>query len=68
MIEKVIINYICDEEGIYDLKLMNVYEDKKNICIYNYYAKSRFLCNPNTLMKNYEKFSPVKTLCYLDNQ
>ena len=65
---KVIINYICDEEGIYDLKLMNVYEDKKNICIYNYYAKSRFLCNPNTMMKNYEKFSPVKTLCYLDNQ
>ena len=64
---KVIINYICDEEGIYDLKLMNVYEDKKNICIYNYYAKSRFLCNPNTMMKNYEKFSPVKTLCYLDN-
>ena len=25
---KVIINYICDEEGIYDIKLMNVYEDK----------------------------------------
>jgi hypothetical protein len=64
---KVIINYICDEEGLYDLKLMNVYEDKKNICVYNYYAKSRLLCNPNTLMKNYKKFSPVKTLCYLDN-
>ena len=64
---KVIINYICDEEGIYDLKLMNVYEDKKNICVYNYYAKSRLLCNPNTMMKNYEKFSPVKTFCYLDN-
>ena len=64
---KVIINYICDEEGLYDLKLMNVYEDKKNICVYNYFAKSRLLCNPNTLMKNYKKFSPVKTLCYLDN-
>ena len=64
---KVIINYSCDEEGIYDFKLMNVYEDKKNICIYNYYAKSRLLCNPNTMMKNYVKYSPVKTFCYLDN-
>ena len=64
---KVIINYSCDEEGLYDLKLMKVYEDKKNICVYNYYAKSRLLCNPNTLMKNYKKFSPVNTLCYLDN-
>ena len=64
---KVIINYICDDEGIYDLKLMNVYEDKKNICVYNYYAKSRLLCNPNTMMKNYKQFSPVKTFCYLDN-
>ena len=63
---RVIINYICDEEGIYDLKLMNVYEDKKNICIYNYYAKSRLLCNPNIMMKNYEKFSATKTFCYLD--
>ena len=64
---KVIINYICDEEGLYDLKLMNVYEDKKNICVYNYYAKSRLLCNPNTMMENYKKYSSVKTLCYLDN-
>ena len=64
---KVIINYSCDEEGIYDFKLMNVYEDKKNICIYNYYARSRLLCNPNTMMKNYVKYSPVKTFCYLDN-
>ena len=64
---KVIINYICDEEGIYDLELMNVHEDKKNICVYNYYAKSRHLCNPNTMMKNYQKFSPMNTLCYLDN-
>ena len=64
---KIIINYSCDEEGLYDLKLMNVFEDKKKICVYNFYAKSRLLCNPNTLMKNYKKFSPVKTLCYLDN-
>ena len=64
---KVIINYICDEEGIYDLKLMNVNEDKKNICVYNYYAKSRLLCNPNSMMKNFAKFSPVKTYCYLDS-
>ena len=64
---KVIINYMCDEEGIYDLELMNVHEDKKNICVYNYYAKSRHLCNPNTMMKNYQKFSPMNTLCYLDN-
>ena len=33
---KVIINYSCDEEGLYDLKLMKVYEDKKNICVYKY--------------------------------
>ena len=65
---KVIIKYICDEEGIYDLKLEKVNEDKKNICVYNYYAKSRLLCNPNTFMKNYAKFSPVKTFCYLDDE
>ena len=59
---KVIINYICDEEGLYDLKLMNVYEDKKNICVYNYYAKSRLLCNPNTMMENYKKYATIKIL------
>ena len=64
---RVIIYYTCDEEGIYELKLTNVFEDKKNICVYHYYAKSKYLCNPNTLMKNYVKFSGLKTYCYLDN-
>ena len=65
---RVIIYYTCDEEGIYDLQLTNVYEDKKHLCVYHYYAKSRFLCNPNMLMKNYAKFSGLKTYCYLDNK
>jgi hypothetical protein len=64
---RVIIYYTCDEEGIYELKLTNVYEDKKDICVYHYYAKSKYLCNPNMLMKNYLKFSGLKTFCYLDN-
>ena len=64
---KVIINYSCDEEGIYDFKLTKVHEDKKSICVYNYYAKSRFLCNPNYMMKNYLKKSGTKTSCYLDS-
>ena len=64
---RVIVYYSCDEEGIYELKLTNVFEDKKNICVYHYYAKSKFLCNPNTLMKNYIQSSGLKTYCYLDN-
>ena len=64
---RVIIYYTCDEEGIYELKLTNVFEDKKDICVYHYYAKSKYLCNPNMLMKNYLKFSGLKTYCYLDN-
>ena len=64
---RVIIYYSCDEEGLYELKLTNVFEDKKNICVYHYYAKSKYLCNPNTLMKNYVKSSGLKTYCYLDN-
>ena len=64
---RVIIYYSCDEEGIYDLKITNVFEDKKDICVYHYYAKSKYLCNPNKLMQNYLKFSGLKTFCYLDN-
>ena len=52
---RVIAYYSCDEEGKYDLKLTNVFEDKK------------YLCNPNLLMKNYVKSSGLKTYCYLDN-
>ena len=64
---RVIIYYSCDEEGIYELKITNVFEDKKDICVYHYYAKSKYLCNPNMLMKNYLKFSGLKTYCFLDN-
>ena len=64
---RVIIYYSCDEEGLYDLKLDNVYEDKKDICVYHYYAKSKYLCNPNMLMEKYLKSSGLKTYCYLDN-
>ena len=67
-LRRVIIYYTCDEEGLYDLQLTNVYEDIKNLCVYHYYAKSKYLCNPNMLMKNYLKFSGLKTYCYLDNQ
>ena len=64
---RVIIYYTCDEEGIYDLKITNVFEDKKDICVYHYYAKSKYLCNPNKFMQNYLKFSGLKSLCFLDN-
>ena len=64
---RVIAYYSCDEEGKYDLKLTNVYEDKKQICVYHFYAKSKYLCNPNAIMKNYVKSSGLKTYCYLDN-
>ena len=64
---RVIAYYSCDEEGKYDLKLTNVFEDKKQICVYHFYAKSKYLCNPNLLMKNYVKSSGLKTYCYLDN-
>ena len=64
---RVIIYYTCDEEGIYELKLTKVFEDKKDICVYHFYAKSKYLCNPNMLMRNYIKSSGLKTFCYLDN-
>lgn len=64
---RVIAYYSCDEEGKYDLKITNIFEDKKQICVYHFYAKSKYLCNPNALMKNYVKFSGLKTYCYLDN-
>ena len=64
---RVIVYYSCDKEGIYDFQLTNVYEDKKHLCVYHFYAKSKFLCNPDMLMKNYHKFSGLKTYCYLDN-
>ena len=64
---RVIAYYSCDEEGKYDLKLTNVFEDKKQICVYHFYAKSKYLCNPNVIMKNYVKSSGLKTYCYLDN-
>ena len=64
---RVIIYYSCDEQGLYDLQVDKVFEDKKDICVYHFYAKSKYLCNPNMLMQNYLKSSGLKTSCYLDN-
>ena len=64
---RVIIYYSCDEEGKYGLKFTNVFEDKKKLCVYHFYAKSKLLCNPNMIMKNYIKSQGLKTYCYLDN-
>ena len=64
---KVIIYYSCDKEGLYDFKIDNVYENKKDLCVYYFYAKSRHLCNPNVLMRNYLQHAGLKTYCYLDN-
>ena len=65
---RVIINYICDEEGVDDYKITNVYEDKKKVCRYEYYVKTKYLCNPNTVRKNYLKFAELKTYCFEDGK
>ena len=59
--------YMCDESGINYLKISKVHEAKHKLCEYIYYVKSRFLCNPNNIMRNQLNSSSSKSLCYSDN-
>ena len=58
--------YMCDETGINNLKISKVYEAKNKLCEYKYYVKSRFLCNPNNIMRTQFNTSYSKSLCYSD--
>ena len=58
--------YMCDETGINNLKISKVYEAKNKLCEYKYYVKSRFLCNPISIMRNQFNTSYSKSLCYSD--
>ena len=58
--------YMCDETGINNLKISKVYEAKNKLCEYKYYVKSRFLCNPNHIMRTQFNSSYSKSLCYSD--
>ena len=58
--------YMCDETGISNLKVNKVHEAKNKLCEYKYFVKSRFLCNPNNIMRNQFNSSNSKSLCYSD--
>ena len=58
--------YMCDESGISNLKINKVFEAKNRLCEYKYFVKSRFLCNPNNIMKTQLNTTFSKTLCYTD--
>ena len=58
--------YMCDETGINNLKISKVCEAKNKLCEYKYYVKSRFLCNPISIMRNQFNTSYSKSLCYSD--
>ena len=57
---------MCDETGISNLKVNKVHEAKNKLCEYKYFAKSRFLCNPNNIMRTQFNTSNSKSLCYSD--
>ena len=58
--------YMCDETGINNLKISKVHEAKNRLCEYKYYVKSKFLCNPNHIMRTQFNSSFSKSLCYSD--
>ena len=58
--------YMCDETGISNLKINKVHEAKNRLCEYKYFVKSRFLCNPNNIMRTQFNTSYSKSLCYSD--
>ena len=58
--------YMCDESGISNLKINKVFEAKNRLREYKYFVKSRFLCNPNNIMKTQLNTTFSKTLCYTD--
>ena len=58
--------YMCDETGINNLKISKVHEAKNKLCEYKYFVKSRFLCNPNNIMRTQFNSSFSKSLCYSD--
>ena len=60
--------YMCDETGISNLKINKVYEAKNKLCEYKYFVKSRFLCNPNNIMRSQFNSSYSKSLCYSDKK
>ena len=60
--------YMCDETGISNLKINKVYEAKNRLCEYKYFVKSRFLCNPNNIMRTQFNISYSKSLCYSDKK
>ena len=58
--------YMCDESGINNLKIVKVKESKDRLCEYIYYIKSRFLCNPNNIMRTQINSSSSKSFCFSD--
>ena len=63
----VIVYYKCDDDEFNNLKIMKVSEDPKRLCEYIYYVKSRFLCNPNNIIRNQIKYAKTNSFCYSDN-
>ena len=64
---RVKIEYKCDTSGLNDLVITKVEEDKKNLCVYNYYAKTKYLCNPEIIMKNIIKSTTNQVNCIPKN-
>jgi hypothetical protein len=64
---RVKIEYKCDTSGLNDLIITKVEEDKKNLCVYNYYAKTKYLCNPEIIMKNIIKSTTNQVNCIPKN-
>lgn len=64
---KVKLIYSCDPTGINSIVIKDVKEDQKKLCEYIYYVQSKFLCNPNTIMKNVIKSADNPVNCIPKN-
>ena len=64
---KVKVIYSCDPTGINSIYVKNVIEDEKKLCEYTYYVQSKYLCNPNVIMKNVIKSADNPVNCIPKN-
>ena len=59
--------YSCDPTGINSIYVKDVHEDEKKLCEYTYYVQSKYLCNPNVIMKNVIKSADNPVNCIPKN-
>ena len=60
---KTIVEYRCDPEGLSEANIYKVTEDAT--CVYRYYVKSYFLCNPKFLSNKKQENVPLEIKCGL---